>query len=72
VLVERRGVYWKRDLERDQVTDDEAYQIVDVDTEERAVEIAALVSAAPGPEGRPMRQPIELRRIMGTLPGAEL
>jgi hypothetical protein len=48
------------------------YQIVDVDTEERAVEIAAFVSSAPGPEGRAMRQPIELRRIMGTLPGAEL
>jgi hypothetical protein len=48
------------------------YQIVDVDTDERAVEIAARVSAAPGPGGLPVRQPIELRQILGTLPGAEL
>jgi hypothetical protein len=48
------------------------YQIVDVDSEERGVAIAARVSAAPGPGGLPVRQPIELRQIMGRLPGAEL
>jgi hypothetical protein len=40
------------------------YQIVDVDSEARAIEIAALVSAAPGPGGVPLQQPIHVRRIM--------
>jgi hypothetical protein len=40
------------------------YQIVDVESEERAVEIAALVSAVPGPGGRPSGQPIHVRRVM--------
>jgi hypothetical protein len=48
------------------------YQMVDVDSRERAVEIAARVSSAPGPGGVPMRQPIEVRQVMGTLPGADL
>ena len=40
------------------------YQIVDVDSEERAIEIAARLSAVPGPGGRPIQQPIQVRRIM--------
>jgi hypothetical protein len=40
------------------------YQIVDVESEARAIEIAALVSAAPGPGGEPTQQPIYVRRIM--------
>jgi hypothetical protein len=40
------------------------YQIVDVDSEERALEIAARVSAVPGPGGIPIQQPIQVRRIM--------
>lgn len=48
------------------------YQLVDVETEERAVEIAALVSAAPGPNGVPLQQRIEVRQVMFRLPGAEL
>jgi hypothetical protein len=40
------------------------YQLVDVETEERALEIAALVSAAPGPDGMPLRQRIEVRQVM--------
>ncbi|QHT57618.1 hypothetical protein GXP71_17085 [Cellulomonas sp. H30R-01] len=40
------------------------YQIVDVDTEERAVEIAARVSAVPGRGGVPTGQPIHVRRVM--------
>jgi len=40
------------------------YQIVEVDSEERAVEIAARVSAVPGRHGVPTEQPIHLRRIM--------
>ncbi|MGW0411420.1 YciI family protein [Streptomyces collinus] len=45
--------------------------IVDCDTEQRAIEIAALVSAAPGPGGRPLNMPIEVRQIM-TAPPTEL
>jgi hypothetical protein len=40
------------------------YQIVDVESEARAVEIAALVSAVPGPGGVPTQQPIVVRRVM--------
>jgi hypothetical protein len=40
------------------------YQIVEVESEERAIEIAALVSAVPGRNGVPTQQPIHLRRIM--------
>jgi hypothetical protein len=40
------------------------YQIVDVESLERAVEIAAKLSAVPGPGGVPIRQPIEVRQVM--------
>jgi len=40
------------------------FQIVDVESEERAVEIAGKVSAVPGPGGVPTRQPIHVRRVM--------
>jgi hypothetical protein len=40
------------------------YWMVDVETPERAIEIAAQASAAPGPGGAPIRQPIEVRAIM--------
>ena len=40
------------------------YQIVEVDSEERAIEIAARVSAVPGRHGVPTQQPIHLRRVM--------
>lgn len=42
------------------------YQMIDVDSEARAIEIAALVSAAPGPGGVPIGQRIEVRQVMGT------
>ncbi len=48
------------------------YQVVDVESEERAIEIAAKVSAAPGPGGKPLRQRIELRPVLGALPGVDL
>jgi hypothetical protein len=44
------------------------YQIVDVESEERAVEIAGKVSAVPGPGGIPTRQPIHVRRVMDVAP----
>jgi hypothetical protein len=40
------------------------YWIVEVDRPERAYEIAATASAAPGPGGVPLILPIEVRRIM--------
>ncbi|QRP43486.1 YciI family protein [Amycolatopsis sp. FDAARGOS 1241] len=40
------------------------YRIVDVDSEDRALEIAARISAAPGAGGTPIRQAIEVRQVM--------
>jgi hypothetical protein len=40
------------------------YRLIDVETPERALEIAAQASAAPGPNGVPIRQPIEVRQVM--------
>ena len=40
------------------------YWIVDVDRPERAYEIAAKASAAPGPGGAPLLMPIEVREVM--------
>jgi hypothetical protein len=40
------------------------YWIVEVDTPERAYEIAAKASAAPGPGGAPLIIPIEVRQVM--------
>lgn len=40
------------------------YWIVDVETPERACEIAARASAAPGPGGATLNMPIEVRQIM--------
>jgi len=40
------------------------YRLVDVEAVERAIEIAAQASAAPGPSGVPIRQPIEVRAVL--------
>ena len=40
------------------------YWIVDVDSAERAYELAATVSAAPGKGGAPLYMPIEVRQVM--------
>lgn len=44
------------------------FWIVDVDTPERAYAIAAEASAAPGPNGEPLRMAIEVRQVMSGLP----
>ena len=44
------------------------YWIVDVESPERAYEIAARASAAPGPGGAPMNMPIEVRQVMSGPP----
>jgi len=44
------------------------FQIVDVDSEERALEIAARLSAVPGPGGVATQQPIHVRQVMDERP----
>ncbi|HEV3513492.1 MAG TPA: YciI family protein [Candidatus Sulfotelmatobacter sp.] len=44
------------------------FWIIDVDSRERAYDIAARISAAPGPGGAPLNMPIELRPIMSGPP----
>jgi hypothetical protein len=44
------------------------FWMVDVDNEQRAIEIAARTSAAPGPGGAPTRKPIVVRPIMDAPP----
>ena len=44
------------------------YWIVEVDTPQRAYEIAAKASAAPGPGGTPLIIPIEVRQVMSAPP----
>jgi hypothetical protein len=40
------------------------YRLIDVETAERALEIAARASAAPGHNGMPIQQPIEVREVL--------
>ncbi len=40
------------------------YRMIDVDSVDRAIEIAARASAAPGPNGAPILQPIEVREVL--------
>ena len=44
------------------------YWIVDVESPERAYEIAAQASAAPGRGGEPLNMAIEVRQVMSDLP----
>lgn len=43
------------------------YRMIDVESTERAIEIAASGSAAPGPGGVPIKQSIEVREVMGPI-----
>ncbi len=42
------------------------YWIVDVESSERACQIAAKISGAPGPGGIPLSMPIEVRQVMSS------
>ena len=44
------------------------YWIIDCDSAQRAYELAAKVSAAPGPGGAPLNMPIEVREVMSAPP----
>jgi hypothetical protein len=48
------------------------YRLIDVDTLDRAIEIAARASAAPAKDGAPIRQPIEVRQVMGAPDASDL
>jgi len=47
------------------------YWIIDVDSPERAYQIAAEASAAPGVGGKPLNMPIEVRQVM-TAPSTDM
>ncbi|GAA4739129.1 YciI family protein [Modestobacter marinus] len=44
------------------------WMVIDVDSYERAVELAGELSAAPGPGGEPIREWLELRPVMSEPP----
>ncbi|MFI7073033.1 YciI family protein [Micromonospora sediminicola] len=44
------------------------FWIVDCETPQRAAEIAAFISTAPGPGGRPLNMPIEVHPVMSGPP----
>lgn len=44
------------------------YMMIDVASEQRAHEVAATLSAAPGPGGKPLREPIEVREVTAAPP----
>lgn len=44
------------------------YWIIDVESSERAYQVAARASAAPGPGGTPLNMPIEVRQVMSRPP----
>jgi hypothetical protein len=48
------------------------YWLVDVESEQRAIEIAAKTSAAPGPGGKPVAKEIQVRPVMHRPPDVEL
>ena len=45
------------------------YWIVSVDSAQRAYELAARASMAPGPGGKPLHLPIEVREVLTVAPG---
>jgi hypothetical protein len=47
------------------------FWIVDVEKPERAYEIAGRASSAPGPDGKPLVIPIEVREVMAAPPPSE-
>ncbi len=44
------------------------WMVIDVDSEERAIELAGELSAAPGPNGEPIREWLELRPFLEAAP----
>jgi hypothetical protein len=46
------------------------FWVIDVDSPDRAIEVATAASVAPGPGGKPLNLPIEVRRV-GEAPPAD-
>jgi hypothetical protein len=46
------------------------WYMVDVESRERAIELAAYVSSEPGPGGEPLYEWIDVREVMSDVPGA--
>jgi hypothetical protein len=44
------------------------WMVIDVDSRERALELAGELSAAPGPGGKPLHEWLELRPFLGAAP----
>jgi hypothetical protein len=44
------------------------WMVIDVDSEERAIELAGGLSAAPGPKGEPIHEWLEVRPFLGAPP----
>jgi hypothetical protein len=82
VLVDTKGLAWPQEAKiirsgnnGEPVTDGPfpeskeflaGYWVIDVETPEQAYKIAARVSAAPGPGGKPANMPIEVRQVLGS------
>ncbi|HEY8301185.1 MAG TPA: YciI family protein [Jatrophihabitans sp.] len=47
------------------------WMVIDVDSYERAVELAGELSAAPGPDGEPIHEWLELRPFLTEMPNGE-
>lgn len=47
------------------------YWVIEVDSAERAYELAAKASAAPGPGGAPLNMPIEVRQVLSAPPSID-
>jgi len=47
------------------------FEMINVESEERALEIAARLSAVPGPGGRPTQQPIQVRQVLSDPTGEQ-
>jgi hypothetical protein len=47
------------------------WYMIDVDSEARAYEVAAFVSSAPGKDGEPIHEWLEVRPVMEDIPAAE-
>jgi hypothetical protein len=45
--------------------------ILDVEDEQRAIDIATRISTAPGPDGKPLNMAVEVREVM-RIPGEEM
>ncbi|MBM7368578.1 hypothetical protein JOC45_003301 [Gordonia hydrophobica] len=48
------------------------WMVIDVDSYERAVELAGQLSAAPGAGGRPLHEWLELRPFLENVPGSQV